>query len=171
KGIHQLAKMGPVQSDGHGVDGEIPSFLIVIQAAVFYNGFAGIISVGFLPRADEFDLQVFITEHGGAEVFENRHLAAGLFADFPGEFDAIAHNEDVHVFRRTFEKQVPDKATYYVNFLPGLRSRFCNKSKYRMCKVVLHPGKNKKPGRYSILLLANERIFTGRTEPDDGGRF
>src|SRR5690554_7117049 len=63
-----------VETDGHGVDGEVATVLIVLETAVFYNGLTTVALVGFLSGAHKFVLDVSVFKHGGAKGFENRHF-------------------------------------------------------------------------------------------------
>src|SRR5690554_7577875 len=47
-----------VETDGHGVDGEVATVLIVLETAVFYNGLTTVALVGFLSGAHKFVLDV-----------------------------------------------------------------------------------------------------------------
>ena len=103
KGVNQIAIGVVVQRYCHGVDGEVAAILVVLQGAVFHNGFPAVKPVA-LPSGPHklylpVDVVVVIDKGGGAEVFEYRHFDAGI--DGAGgstcQVDAVPHAYDVDV--------------------------------------------------------------------------
>ena len=54
EGVYQFAKAVFVQADGHCVDGEVATVLIVLQGTVLDNGLARIVAVALAAGTDEF---------------------------------------------------------------------------------------------------------------------
>ena len=121
--IDQLAKAVVVQTDGHGVDGEVATVLVVGQGAVFYDWFTRVVAVALATSTDKFKFYIFAHLHlCRTEVLENGEvsLASESFFHLFGQSDATAHNNHVDVVRRSFEKDVAHVATHHITFEPQM---------------------------------------------------
>ena len=125
--VHQLAKRVGVQADGHGVDGEVPTVLVVFQRAIFDDGFSAASRVAFFPRPHEFHLVVARLEHGRAEVLEDVDLAnAHGLGGGTCQFDAAAFGHDVDVLAGPVQQKVADKSANHERTLSALVGEFSN---------------------------------------------
>ncbi len=55
--VYQLAKAAPVQADGHCIDGEVATVLVVFQRAVLHHRLARVVAVAFLAGSHELHLK------------------------------------------------------------------------------------------------------------------
>ena len=101
--VHQRPEIFFLQAQCQCVDGEVASFLVVFQCAVFYYRFSGIAVIRFFSRAHEFDFCPVVFQHGCAEILEYRDAASVVFAFTymvsygSGQFDSAAFDYDVYV--------------------------------------------------------------------------
>ena len=108
KGSTSFAVACPVEADGQGIDGEVASVLVVLQRAVFDDGLARVVRIGFAACAHELHFERAALHLGRAEVAKHRHmrLLAQFLPECLGHRDAAAHDDDVDVLRGTFEEEV-----------------------------------------------------------------
>ena len=71
EGVHELPVAVGVQAYRKGVDGEVPAALVVLQGAVLHDGLAAVSTVALAAA-----MVRGVLEAGGAEVLEDRDLAA-----------------------------------------------------------------------------------------------
>src|ERR1700754_446313 len=89
-----------------GVYGKIAAFLVIFQSAVLHNRLAGIATVGFAPRAHEFNLKVLIFKLHGAEVFKYGNLYVQRFTYTFGEFNPVANYYDIDILGGAVQKDI-----------------------------------------------------------------
>jgi len=102
-----------METDGQGVDGEVATELVVFQAAVFHDGFAGVLAVGFPSGAHEFYLEIFVFQLGRPKILKDMYL--DLFAQAGGngfgQLDTTAHRHHIDIFGGTTQEQIAHIAT------------------------------------------------------------
>ena len=67
EGIQESAEVVFVQTDGHGVDGEVATVLVVLKGAVFHHGLAAVAVVRLTAGAHKLNLNASVTDHGSAK--------------------------------------------------------------------------------------------------------
>ena len=111
--VYQSPEILFLEAECHGIDGEVPSFLVVLDGPVFHNGFPGVFSVGFFPCSHKFHFNAFVAQHCCAEVLENGYIAVyGLAYGF-GKTDAAAFHHYVDVLARASQEAVAHIASYH----------------------------------------------------------
>ena len=110
--IDERAEILFLEGEGHGVDGEIPSQLIVLDGAVLDYGIARFAAVGLFPGSHEFNLVSFEAEHGCAEVLEIRYVLAGFLSYGPCEIYPASFDDYVDIVAGASEEAVPDISAY-----------------------------------------------------------
>ena len=78
--IYQCAEITLLEAECHGIDSEIPSFLVVLQGSVLDDRLSRITMIGLFPRAHELYLNAMILQHGRAEILEDGDAAAMFFS-------------------------------------------------------------------------------------------
>src|SRR5690554_2525752 len=135
-----MAKSRGVETDGHGIDGEVATVLIVLETAVFYNGLTTVALVGFLSGAHKFVFNVPVFKHSGTKGFENRNLQTSqLSSHFCSQLYAASYYLYVDVGTGAFQKQVPDVSTYDIGGKIIFVGNFCDDFKDGVVEVFLHP--------------------------------
>ena len=106
--IHQLAEALAVQADGHRVDGEVAPLLVVLQRAVFHDGFARVVAVALLAGTHELHLLAAPMDLRGTEVAEHTHVRSTTHAPGHGLGHGYATPDDHHVdvLRWAFQEKV-----------------------------------------------------------------
>ena len=118
--VDQLAATGRVQANGHGVDGEIATVLVVLEGAVLHHRLARVVAVAFLARTDELDFLMAVLHLRRTEVAEHRKVgtAAKPGGKRLGHAYAAADNHDVNVVGRALQKQVAYVTAHQVALQP-----------------------------------------------------
>ena len=113
KGVKQLAIALLVQADGHGVNGEIAAFLVIVQSAIFHNGIAALAVIGLSPCPDKFQFPLAGLDLGRAVGAENSQVGtlAQTVSHSPSHLDAAAHCHKIHIVAGPFKENVPDIST------------------------------------------------------------
>ena len=117
KRIDKFPETLAIQTDGHGIDGEVTTVLVVFQGSVFNNRLAGIVAVALFPCPHELHLilPTLLTElHlGSTKIFENRQV--GFLTYHPLQFccygNAAAYDHHVNIVGGTFQKDISHIAT------------------------------------------------------------
>lgn len=127
--IHELAIGIAIEADGHGINGEISPFLVVLQAAWLHLGLATVGTVAFLAGAYKFKVKtVGHPEMGGTKVFEKVH--AGLRLEITsrriGQLERIARTNEIGILCRPFEQlityETANEVTRITQLLRGFRN-------------------------------------------------
>ena len=141
--VDQITKGVTIETQGQGIDGEIPAFLIVFYATVFDDGFATSAFVGLLSGPYKFHLHFTNSKHGSSEILENRDLSCTHhFCSFLGQCNPAPHHHNVNVFGGAIQQEVPDVSSNGEYLLVIFISDGANGSEQRMVEVVriIHAG-------------------------------
>ncbi len=132
KRIHQLTEPVFIQTQGHGVDSEVPAVLIVLKCAVFNDGFARFPLVAFFPRTHKFQLN-FLHAFNEQLSVVNLHLRSAVvgidrhvWTAFAELLDVVSHvlshlhtashHHAVNIVARTLKEDVANKAADDIAF-------------------------------------------------------
>ncbi len=128
--ILQGAVVGLIQRDGHRVDREIASSLIVVERAVLDHRFAGVRPVAFAPRRHELEQDALCEcpfrrdAYGGRSKtrIDTDGLDPEVIRDGPREIDARpgADRHEVDVARDSAQYEIPDYSTDGIGLDAGL---------------------------------------------------
>ena len=110
KRVDQASEFLRLQGQRQGVDCKIAAKLVVVEGAVFYEGFAAAALVAFAPGPDKFHDKIAGPHHGRPEVGIHRHLLA-VDSGCKGlcQLDTVAFHHDVNVLARPAQEIIPHK--------------------------------------------------------------
>ena len=95
-----------LEAEGHGVDGEVATQLVVFERTVFHYGLAGFTTIRFLAGSDEFKLEAAGLQHRRAEIAVDGDMGMEARCDGFGKGDAAPLNHYVYVGATAAEKGV-----------------------------------------------------------------
>ena len=132
EGVYQFAEAVFVQADGHRIDGEVATVLVVLKCAVFDDGLTGITAVTLLTRSHKLHfylLALLVVFHlSGAEILKNREMRLAPQHAFQllRHHYAATHDHHVDIVGRAFEENVAHIATHHVALHPKTVGRLAN---------------------------------------------
>ena len=120
EGIDEFTEAVFVQTDGHRIDGEVATVLVIFQSTVLHDGLTRVMTVALLAGTDELHLvfHTFLTKLHlrCTEIPEDREV--GLASEHLFQFfchrDATADNHHVDIVGRPFQKDVPHVSAHDV---------------------------------------------------------
>ena len=138
EGVDQGPEVLRLQAESHGIDREIPAFLVVFQRPVLHNRLAGIPLVRLFPGADELDLRTMVPEHGRPEIPEYGNVAVVVLRLLDmrrhglRQGDAAPLYHDVDVIVPTAQEAVPDISSDHKGTYARLPGHFTDQGEDRM---------------------------------------
>ena len=120
KGIEQLPKPVAVQADGQGVDGKVPSFLVILKGPVLNERFAAFPLVRFPTCPHKFKVDVVELEHCCPKVFKNGNFKSWTqgCCYFGREFNPTTNSNNINIimFPFSIHDQVADETSNDIGF-------------------------------------------------------
>ena len=116
--IYEFTKSVFVQTDSHGIDGEIAPVLIIFQGTVFHNRLSGIMVITLLTGTDKLHFHIIILHLSCSEISEHRkmRLLSKYFFQSRSHLDTAAHNNDINIIGRSLQEKITHISTNYITF-------------------------------------------------------
>src|SRR5688572_25300415 len=147
KWIEQLTISLFIEIDRHCIDGEVSSFLVIIQCTGSDIRFAGSLLIAFFSCTYKFDIQIFSVifqlKLRSTEVFEIVHIRyrVKLCCCFFCQFNTVTKTDDIQVLGRPAHELITHKAPYQVCFNTQLLcslSYLIDYKYFSICAIDLH---------------------------------
>ena len=118
EGVDEFAKAVFVETDGHGIDGEVAPVLVVIERAVLHDRFPAVVTVTLFPGAHELHLHIFILDLRRPEIAEYGEVSPfpKAFLERFGHLDAAPYDHHIDIVGRPLKEDVPDVSSHHIAF-------------------------------------------------------
>ena len=124
KRINQFTKTCFVQTDGHRVDGEVATILIVLQRTILYDRFARVVTVALLASPHKLHLvfHALLTEFHLGRTKVLKHTKMRFLThhalQFLSHLDATANHNDINIVRWAFQEYVSYISSHHITLQP-----------------------------------------------------
>ena len=120
-----------IQAKRQSIDRKVTAVLVVFERPVFDNRLAAVMRVGFLAGADKLQFQIAGFHLCRTEVLEDGQISSP--SQFPGnsfcQLDSAPDGNDIDIFGRTMQKDIPHITAYHICFNSQLVRRLRNQMK------------------------------------------
>ncbi len=136
--VDKLAESAGVDTQRHGIDGEIAARQVIVKSAVLHNRLAAVAVVRLLSGSYEFQLEGALFHLRGAEILIYGQMAAQLARHGPGHLYARTYRHEVDIFRFAAKHKVAHISSHHVAFAAERVGGSAHRVKHRFVNFFLH---------------------------------
>ena len=116
--IYQFAEAVAVETDGQGIDGEVPTVQVVLQRAVLHDRLTAVVAVALAAGTHELDFKAVILQLCCSEIAEHTDVGPTPqpAPQCLGHRDAGTHDHTVDVLRGPLQEEVAHIAPHHIAF-------------------------------------------------------